>query len=121
MTDRDPTPNRPLEETPEVAAAVDDEAAVPQLAQDGGRRAENPEFVAADEVPGDFPRTDDLLGDPYGAGSGSAGDARTGAEQPWEPEDLAVARGKDPSPDNVERARADLEQEGSAAVERTVP
>lgn len=49
------------------------------------------------------------------------GTARTGAEQPWEPEDLAVAEGRDPTPGNVERARQELDQQGPAAIERTVP
>ena len=46
---------------------------------------------------------------------------RTGAEQPWDPEDLAVAEGRDPTPRNVERARRELEELGAAAIERTVP
>lgn len=46
---------------------------------------------------------------------------RTGAEQPWEPEDLARAEGRDPTPGNVERARRELADEGAAAIERTVP
>jgi hypothetical protein len=46
---------------------------------------------------------------------------RTGAEQPWEPEDLAVAKGADPTPENVERARQELDEMGPAAVEKTVP
>jgi hypothetical protein len=46
---------------------------------------------------------------------------RTGAEQPWDPEDLAVAKGGDPTPDNVERARRELEESGPAAIEKTVP
>jgi hypothetical protein len=46
---------------------------------------------------------------------------RTGAEQPWDPEDLAVAQGKDPTPENIARARAELERDGAAAIERTVP
>ncbi len=46
---------------------------------------------------------------------------RTGADQPWEPEDLAVAEGHDPTAANVERARQELEQDGPAAIERTVP
>ena len=121
MTDRDPAPNRPLEETPEVAAAVDDDAAVPQLASDGGRDADTPDFIDRDEVPGDFPPTDDLIGDPHGAGAGSAGDTRTGAEQPWEPADLAAAQGRDPTPASVERARHQMDEEGPAAVEKTVP
>ncbi|MEO3746323.1 hypothetical protein [Plantactinospora sp. B5E13] len=122
MTDRDPRPDRPLEETPEVAAAIDDDIAVPQFATDGGPGLANPEFVDPDDVAADFPPTDDLLGDPYGAGAGSAPErARTGAEQPWDPEDLAAAQGRDPDPGNVERARRELEQEGPAAVEKTVP
>jgi len=46
---------------------------------------------------------------------------RTGSEQPWEPEDLAVAKGGDPTPENVDRARRELEEEGPAAIEKTVP
>jgi hypothetical protein len=46
---------------------------------------------------------------------------RTGAEQPWDPEDLAVAEGRDPTPRNIERARRELEKWGAAAIEKTVP
>jgi hypothetical protein len=46
---------------------------------------------------------------------------RTGAEQPWDPEDLAVAQGHDPTPQHVEHARKQLEEEGPAAIEKTVP
>jgi hypothetical protein len=46
---------------------------------------------------------------------------RTGAEQPWDPEDLAVAEGRDPTPRNIERARRELEKWGQAAIEKTVP
>ena len=46
---------------------------------------------------------------------------RTGAEQPWDPEDLAEAKGQDPTPANVERARRQLAEEGPAAIEKTVP
>jgi hypothetical protein len=46
---------------------------------------------------------------------------RTGAEQPWDPEDLAVAKGQDPTPGNVERSREELDREGPAAIEKTVP
>jgi hypothetical protein len=46
---------------------------------------------------------------------------RTGAEQPWDPEDLAVAEGHDPTPRNVERARREIEELGPAAIEKTVP
>ena len=46
---------------------------------------------------------------------------RTGAEQQWDPEDLAMAEGRDPTPENIERARRELERDGQAAIERTVP
>ncbi|MFC0534118.1 hypothetical protein [Phytohabitans kaempferiae] len=46
---------------------------------------------------------------------------RTGAEQPWEPEDLVIAEGKDPNPENMEEARRRLADEGPAAIEKTVP
>ncbi len=46
---------------------------------------------------------------------------RTGAEQPWDPEDLAEAEGRDPTPENIERARQELEREGPAAIEKTAP
>lgn len=46
---------------------------------------------------------------------------RTGADQPWDPEDLAVAEGRDPTTANIERARRELESDGPAAIERTVP
>jgi hypothetical protein len=48
-------------------------------------------------------------------------DVRTGADQPWDPQDLAVAEGRDPTPSNVERARRELADDGQAAIERTVP
>ncbi|HCT79495.1 MAG TPA: hypothetical protein DGG94_08370 [Micromonosporaceae bacterium] len=46
---------------------------------------------------------------------------RTGAEQPWDPEDLAVAWGHDPTPKYVELARRELAELGPAAIEKTVP
>jgi hypothetical protein len=46
---------------------------------------------------------------------------RTGAEQPWDPEDLAEAKGEDPTPENVARARQELDEEGPEAIEKTVP
>jgi hypothetical protein len=46
---------------------------------------------------------------------------RTGADQPWDPIDLAEAEGRDPTPENIERARKELERDGPAAIERTVP
>ncbi|MGB2570173.1 hypothetical protein ACPFP2_17205 [Micromonospora citrea] len=126
MTDRDPNRGRPLEESPEVAAAVDDETTVPQLAT-GGDDRDNPFF--AEPRGGTSEETEELLGDPYaagtgatGTGTGAAGDnIRTGAEQPWEPEDLVMARGQDVTPENLERARRDLAELGRAAIEKTVP
>ncbi|WP_446216623.1 hypothetical protein [Micromonospora sp. IBHARD004] len=123
MTDRD----RPLEESPEVAAAVDDESTVPQLATGGGPDRDTPVFGEPGSVPSGA--TEDLLGDPYAAGTGATGtgtgaggdNIRTGAEQPWEPEDLVMARGQDLTPENLERARRDLAELGRAAIERTVP
>jgi hypothetical protein len=50
-----------------------------------------------------------------------AAQPRTGAEQPWDPEDLAVAKGQDPTPGNVERSRQELDRDGPAAIEKTVP
>lgn len=46
---------------------------------------------------------------------------RTGAEQPWDPADFAVAAGRDPTPENIEWARRRLAERDSAAVERIVP
>jgi hypothetical protein len=54
-------------------------------------------------------------------GSDDRLDARTGADQPWDPEDLAAAQGKDPTPVNVERAQRELEDIRPAAIEKTVP
>jgi hypothetical protein len=53
--------------------------------------------------------------------SGEETGLRTGADQPWDPEDLAVAHGWDPTPENIERARRELERDGPAAIEKTVP
>ncbi len=67
--------------------------------------------------------TDEPL-DPMLADPGTPGRPpvyRTGSEQPWDPEDLAVAEGRDPTPANVERARRELERDGAAAIERIVP
>lgn len=46
---------------------------------------------------------------------------RTGADQPWDPEDFAVAAGRDPTPENIEWARQVLAEHGRAAVESIVP
>src|SRR5262245_47223192 len=89
----------PLEETPAVADAIADDVAVAAFITGGGSDADTPQFRS----PGEWPRF------------------RTGAEQPWDPEDLAVAEGRDPTPENIERARRELEKYGAAAIERTVP
>ena len=46
---------------------------------------------------------------------------RTGAEQPWDAEDLVHARGEDVTPATLEQARDDLDAEGAEAIEREVP
>ncbi|PZF89654.1 hypothetical protein [Micromonospora deserti] len=127
MTDRDR--NRPLEESAEVAAAVEDDTGVPQLMTGGGADRDNPAFAEPGERPAGGAPTDDLIGDPYAAGTGATGtgtgaggdNIRTGGEQPWDPEDLVMARGQDLTPENVEQARRDLAEMGRAAIERTVP
>ncbi|MEU4643133.1 hypothetical protein [Micromonospora sp. NPDC023814] len=127
MTDRDR--DRPLEESPEVAAAVEDDTGIPQLMTGGGADRDTPSFAEPGEQPRGGAPTDQLIGDPYAAGTGATGtgtgaapdNIRTGAEQPWEPEDLVAARGQDLTPENIERARRDLAELGRAAIERTVP
>jgi hypothetical protein len=90
---------QPLEETQQVADAVEDDVAVDAFITGGGADSQNPQFLQ----PGQEPTI------------------RTGADQPWDPEDLAVAQGRDPTPENIERARRELEKDGPAAIERTVP
>jgi hypothetical protein len=90
---------RPLEETQEVADAVEDDVAVDAFITGGGADSDNPAFLAPGEEPA----------------------VRTGADQRWDPEDLAEAEGRDPTPENIERAREELERDGAAAIERTVP
>ena len=89
----------PLEESPEVADAVEDDVAVPQFITGGGPDADNPEFLQPGEEP----------------------EVRTGAEQQWDPEDVVAAEGKDPTPENLERAREELDRDGPALIERIVP
>ena len=89
----------PLEESPEVADAVEDDVAVPQFITGGGPDADSPAFLQPGEEPV----------------------VRTGAEQQWDPEDVVAAEGKDPTPENLERAREELQDEGPALIERIVP
>ena len=96
MTDEN---RQPLEETQQVADAVEDDVAVDAFVTGGGPDADNPAFLQPGEEPA----------------------VRTGAEQEWEPVDLAQAEGRDPTPENIERARQELERDGAAAIERTVP
>jgi hypothetical protein len=90
---------QPLEETDEVADAVEDDVAVDAFITGGGADSDNPEFLQPAEEP----------------------EIRTGADQQWDPIDLAEAEGKDPTPANIEHAREELERDGAAAIERTVP
>ncbi|WP_306206992.1 hypothetical protein [Actinoplanes sp. RD1] len=89
----------PLEESQEVADAIEDDVAVDAFITGGGPDSDTPQFIE----PGDRP------------------EIRTGADQPWEPVDLAEAEGRDPTPENIERAREELDRDGPAAIERTVP
>lgn len=120
MVPADPARRPPIEESPQVAAAVDDETAVPQFATDGGPDDQTPQFLDPGDIPEERPATEELIGDAFGAGSPGS-DRRSGAEQPWDPEDLAAAKGQDPTPENTERAQRELDADGPAAVERTVP
>lgn len=120
MTERDPGAGRPLEETSELAAAVDDETTVPQLITDGEPGPGNPTFRDPEDTSTGPTPDADVIGAPMGGGTGGS-DRRTGAEQPWDPEDLAAGKGLDPTPENVERARRELSEDGSAAIEKTVP
>jgi hypothetical protein len=89
----------PLEESQQVADAVEDDVSVDAFITGGGPDSDNPQFLQPGEEP----------------------TVRTGADQPWDPIDLAVAEGRDPTPENIERARKELEEDGPAAIERTVP
>ncbi|MGW1884641.1 hypothetical protein [Streptomyces sp. NPDC002133] len=45
----------------------------------------------------------------------------TGSERPFDPEDLVMASGREPTPANLERARKEIEEKGAAALERYLP
>ena len=97
MTDEQNRP--PLEESDEVANAVQDDVAVSAFVTGGGPDRDNPEFLQPGEEPV----------------------IRTGSDQAWDPIDLAEAEGKDPTPENIARAEEELKRDGPAAIERTVP
>jgi hypothetical protein len=46
---------------------------------------------------------------------------RTGAETPWDAEDLVHARGEDVTPATLRQAQEDLDREGPEAIEAEVP
>ena len=98
MTDREP-----LEETPEAAAAVDDETTVSELVTGGGPSPddEDVEFQAPGEDAAGSDGRAFIIGESDGPDDGVV--ARTGAEQPWDPEDLAEAEGRDPTPEPTSR------------------
>jgi len=89
----------PLEDSEEVADAIEDDVAVDAFITGGGPDRDTPEFLQ----PGQEPR------------------CRTGSDQQWDPEDVAVAEGRDPTPENIERARREIERDGAATIERIVP
>ncbi|MFI9718842.1 hypothetical protein ACIHFE_04180 [Streptomyces sp. NPDC052396] len=45
----------------------------------------------------------------------------TGAERPFDPEDLVLASGHDLTPERIEAARRHIEEKGAAALERYLP
>jgi len=95
-----------------------DEVAYDAGATGGGFSAEE---GAMHEVPDDELTVQGGPGDPYVRERELGPLIRTGAEQPWDPEDLCVAEGRDPTKANVERARRELAEMGRAAIEKTVP
>ncbi|MCB5178445.1 hypothetical protein [Streptomyces antimicrobicus] len=45
----------------------------------------------------------------------------TGGERAYDPEDLVMATGADPTPERVEKARKLIEEKGAAVIERYLP
>lgn len=45
----------------------------------------------------------------------------TGGERPYDPEDLVMVTGHDPTPERVEQARKLIEKEGPQVIERFLP
>src|SRR5215510_7806114 len=95
-----------------------DEVAFDAGATGGGFSAEE---GAMHEVPDDELTVQGGPGEPYVRERELGPLIRTGAEQPWDPEDLCVAEGRDPTKANIERARRELAEMGRAAIEKTVP
>ena len=95
-----------------------DEVAFDAGVTGGGFSAEE---GAMHEVPDEDLIAQGAPGDPYVAERDLGPLIRTGAEQPWDPEDLAVAEGRDPTRANIERARREIAELGAAAIEKTVP
>jgi hypothetical protein len=102
---------------------TEDETNGDEVAFDAGATggAFSAEEGAMHEVPDEDLTVQGGLGEGYVAQRQLGPLIRTGAEQPWDPEDLAVAEGRDPTRANVERARQELADLGPAAIEKTVP
>src|SRR3954452_5169591 len=62
-----------------------------------------------------------LIPDEHHRAPGDLHQPRTGAETPFDAEDLVHARGEDVTPATLREAEADLDAEGREAIEREVP
>lgn len=45
----------------------------------------------------------------------------SGGERPYDPEDLVMVRGMEPTPERLEKARQMIEKEGPQVIERYLP
>lgn len=45
----------------------------------------------------------------------------SGGERPYDPEDLVMVRGMEPTPERLEQARQMIEKEGPQVIERYLP
>jgi hypothetical protein len=114
------TEMRAAEESQDFDLAADDEAPVAELDYQGPARTD-PDTVVFQE-PGQSAVGEDYFDPTDGLDISDDGKpVRTGSDQQWDPEDLAVAQGRDPTRANIERARRELEEEGPSAIERNVP
>ena len=101
----------------------------PRRLREGARAATEDEFQEPDRAGGPGPRNQNQRNqnqrNPRGRSprrqSGREPQVRTGSEQPWDPEDVAVAEGHTQRPADIERARRELAEDGPATIERTVP